>query len=211
MMASRSLIVLAFLFSACGGSDQPSVDMAPEPVDLAGADLLPQPGPLGAPCVNNGYCLSKFCHYEPPNTQNSKLVCGCKDGEDPDPQRMACVCNPATCTSCCDGAAHRCGPDNDPNGNNCGNQGQACFNCPNVCIGSSPTKMAYCAGACDQSCMGCCRDTSLCVMGDEDSACGGAGSACVACNPDQHCVDHQCFPPVDGGTSDDAGPASDGG
>jgi hypothetical protein len=206
------VILCVFLLAGCGGDDQPAVDMSSPMVDLAGADLTPAPGPLGAPCVNNGSCLSLFCHFEPPNTPNSKQVCGCKDGEDPDAQRQACVCNPATCTSCCDGTAHRCGPDNKPDGNNCGNKGQACFNCPaGACIGSSPTKIAYCAPACDSSCMGCCLDGRLCVMGDEDGSCGSGGGACAACNSDQHCVNHQCFPPVDGGTSDGAGPKTDGG
>ncbi len=203
MRAGRCAALAVLALAACGDAEVAVDDMSPPPPDLAGADLALGPQPLGASCKTNGDCLSRFCHYEPPNTPNSVLVCGCKDGELPDAEHRACVCDPKTCTSCCDDAAGRCGRDPVSSGNNCGARGQACFHCAsNTCINSSTQQMDYCADPCGDTCMGCCNSQGVCVLGDEDSACGAANAACAACAAEQHCTDHACLPPIDAGAAD---------
>lgn len=48
------------------------------------------------------------------------------------------------------------------------------------------------APSCAVTCGGCCEVDSTCVTGNSVVACGIGGSACVACAPDQSCVDGIC-------------------
>lgn len=58
-----------------------------------------------------------------------------------------------------------------------------------------------------ENCAGCCDDRQTCHIGDESSACGAAGSACIDCGGDVCKLDGRCFgsyspAPRDGGPDD---------
>ena len=158
----------------------------------------------GAVCRVAGDCLSGICKGGTCAVLTSLCQPGYKQN-----QAKLCVCDPATCGSCCDvNDGNGCGIANRMGGSNCGSHGQTCFTCDirksQNCEHS--TRGDYCAVACDAAaCGGCCSDVQamlrrFCLHGDEDWACGVKGALCVACPLGQRCVNGACLPgSTDGG------------
>ncbi len=171
-------------------------DGAETDVDCGGADC-PQCAD-GAACLLDGDCLSTTCT----DGACQPRADPCSPGYHQDGGKL-CVCDPATCGSCCDvSEGNVCGLAQVPSGNNCGAHGQSCFrcaiqddlNCEHGVAGD------YCALACDAGpCAGCCSGPELmqrffCRHGDEDEACGVKGADCVVCPIGTHCTMGKCQP-----------------
>lgn len=160
-----------------------------------GGGTCPQCAPGGA-CLLPTDCQSSLCV----SGRCQMLTSTCSPGYVA--SQHGCVCDPASCGSCCNpDEGNICGLRFQPGANNCGAAGQTCFlceaskgqNCEHVADGPD-----YCALACDRApCAGCC--TSLqnqlkgyCRFGDDDYACGEAGAPCKVCKPGEHCLANRC-------------------
>lgn len=118
-------------------------------------------------------------------------------------------CSPATCnTGCCD-AKGACVKDNKNKENaTCGNNGNACVDCTAssktcdqttlACTGGTGGGMGGgmgggtgggSTGTCSAAnCAGCCSgNTCIAYLGQDSTACGGAGAACAACTTGMSC------------------------
>jgi len=141
-------------------------------------------------CLLNGMC----------QPGNARAACGTDGGTCVDCGTQSCVaggicqttttCGPANCSGCCASAT---GPCVDPGSNaQCGNGGSNCMACPsgttcqsNTCLGGGGggTGGAGGSGGCSGfNCpTGCCDTAGTCQPGDQQSNCGGLGSACQQC------------------------------
>ena len=94
-------------------------------------------------------------------------------------------CGPADCAGCCDEAG-TCQPGNDVA--ICGEMGRSCQGCDprfELCHPDPANPDGeVCFSPCDfRGCSnGCCLANGVCVNGDDDSACGGAGQLCQDCS-----------------------------
>ena len=116
-------------------------------------------------------------------------------------------CGPKNCIGCCDTSGN-CAIGVAPS--LCGTAGAAC----QACLGGQICSLGVCrvpngggggsggggggvgggggGSSCAQSCSGCCAG-GQCQAGNSSSACGAAGSACVACTGAQTCLSGTCF------------------
>jgi hypothetical protein len=112
-----------------------------------------------------------------------------------------CVCDPATCGSCCNvDEGNVCGLTFQPGANDCGASGQTCFRCApgRESCQHAANAPDYCGLGCDLApCAGCCagalaQHRSFCRYGDDDDACGAGGATCKPCAPGEHCIANRC-------------------
>jgi hypothetical protein len=101
------------------------------------------------------------------------------------------VCDATTCAGCCDDQG-KCQAGTVTTA--CGGGGMLCVTCPGTqtCGGGvckdSPREVR-CGSS---SCRGCCDSAGTCLAGSIASACGTAGSTCVACPGLQVCTSGVC-------------------
>lgn len=130
----------------------------------------------GAPCGPSQKCVGGTCVCDP------ATCAGCCDGAQCLPGNLATSCgvNGATCTACHPDRADGCGPQ----GCQCGSSA--------ACTPGSRCESGTCV--CDaQTCGGCC-DGAVCHPGTSKGACGANGAACVSCKGNRQCQMNQCTP-----------------
>lgn len=98
-----------------------------------------------------------------------------------DPTLHACgntvaVCDPSTCSGCCEG--NECLVGTDPN--ECGLNGQACLHCESSNLACSPQQTCVQPPCGSQTCSGCCFGDE-CLSGTDPAACGIQGAVCGNC------------------------------
>jgi hypothetical protein len=105
------------------------------------------------------------------------------------------ACGPTNCTGCCVG--NQCVAANATTPQRCGLNGQQCQACPAGQVCNQPTGTCVPAPECSPaSCpLGCCLG-DICAFGQQNTACGTGGDACVNCqNLGRVCEANSCQPP----------------
>jgi hypothetical protein len=99
------------------------------------------------------------------------------------------TCNAQNCSGCCDDfGVCRTSTDLD----HCGHHGDHCATCPSsgyACNGGECIVAPTCNA---QNCSGCCDLNNECTQGIFNNACGSGGTACVACNNGDQCLQQKC-------------------
>ena len=114
----------------------------------------------------------------------------------------ATLCDPTSCTGCCDDAGScQAGDSLDV----CGVGGGPCQVCPGrgtscsngLCQVTQVTPLGPCEAL---TCPGCCDSTGTCQPGQSVASCGTHGATCTACDDETVCSNGSCqSPDLDGG------------
>jgi hypothetical protein len=173
-----------YLFTGDGGPHDGSSDVLHDsPSDVLGPDNAACNAttcPTGC-CDATGVCRAGATITQCGSLGETCQNCATEGFQLCDPTRHACgntvaVCDPGTCSGCCEG--NECFSGSDPN--ECGLNGQACQHCASSSLACSPQQTCVQPPCGPSTCSGCCFGDQ-CLSGTDPAACGIKGAVCGNC------------------------------